>query len=57
MTYGEIYKEFLLKTKIDCNLIEDYRPCCEMFDAPNIGNGIIIWLKSGGKLIYRHEEL
>lgn len=56
MTYGEIYKEFLSKTKIDSNLIEDYRPCCEMFDVSNIENGIIVWLKGGGKLIYVHEE-
>ena len=52
MTYGEIYKQFLKETCMDLSIVDDYRPCCEMFDVPNIPNAIIIWLKDGGKLIY-----
>ena len=56
MTYKEIYEEFLSETEIDRKLIEDYRPCCEMFDVPNIASAIIIWLKNGAELIYRHKS-
>ncbi len=51
-TYGMLYQEFISKTKISTNTIDDYRPCCEMFGVPNINNAILIWLKDGTKLIY-----
>jgi len=56
MTYGEIFKEFLAKTKIDGTMINDYRPCVEMYDVPNIDNAIVIWLTDGGKMIYIHKQ-
>lgn len=52
MTYGEIFEEFLTETHIDRQVIEDYRPCCEMFDVPNIANAIVVWLGNGAKIIY-----
>lgn len=53
MTYGEIYKEFISKCTCD---VSDYRPCCELYDVPNIPNAIVVWLAHGGKLIYVHED-
>lgn len=52
MTYGDIFEEFLTETHIDRQVIEDYRPCCEMFDVPNISNAIVVWLRNGAKIIY-----
>lgn len=56
MTYGEIYNQFFKKTNIDCSLIEDYRPCCELFDVPSIKNAIVIWLRGGEKIIFIANE-
>lgn len=56
MTYEEIYNSFFEKTNIDRSLIEDYRPCCEMYDVPNISNAILIWLRSGEKIIFIAKE-
>lgn len=51
MTYGEIYKEFLIKTQIPESSINDYRP------ANYIGfqgaEAICLWLNDGGCLIYQ----
>ena len=52
MTYGDIFQEFLTETRIDRQNIEDYQPCCEMFDVPNISNAIVVWLRNGAKIIY-----
>ena len=52
MTYGEIFNEFLEKTKIPRGLIGDYRPCCDLYDVPNLPNAIVIWLRDESKLIY-----
>ena len=52
MTYGEIYRQFESVTNINKSLVSDYRPCCELFDVPNIPNAIIVWLKTGDKIIY-----
>lgn len=52
MTYREIYKEFLDETKINPKKVEDYRNCCETYGYPFIPYAIIVWLKSGGELIY-----
>lgn len=52
MTYGDIFQEFLTETRIDRQNIEDYRPCCEMFDVPNVSNAIVVWLRNGAKIIY-----
>lgn len=52
MTYSDIFEEFIRETHIDRHLINDYRPCCEMFDVPNIANAIVVWLKNGSKIIY-----
>lgn len=51
-TYGDIFEEFLIETHIDRQVIEDYRPCCEMFDVPNIANAIVVWLRNGAKIVY-----
>lgn len=51
-TYGDIFEEFLTETHIDRQCIENYRPCCEMFDVPNITNAIVVWLRNGSKIIY-----
>lgn len=51
MTYGEIYTEFCETTNLK-DVVEDYRPCVEMYGAPNISNAIIVWLKGGSKIIY-----
>lgn len=53
MTYLEILQEFRCKVRAD---IIDFRPCCELYDVPNIPNAIVVWLKDGGKIIYIHEE-
>ena len=52
MTYGDIYKEFKNVTNTPEVMIDDYRPCVEMYDVPNIPNAIVIWLKNGAKIIY-----
>jgi hypothetical protein len=52
MTYGEVYKSFKEETGIDGTLISDYRPCCKLHEMPNIPNAIIVWLKSGHKIVY-----
>lgn len=56
MTYKEIYNSFFEKTNIDRSLIVNYRPCCEMYDVPNISNAILIWLRSGEKIIFIAKE-
>lgn len=56
MTYKEIYNRFFETTSIDRSLIEDYRPCCELFDVPNIPNAIVLWLRSGEKIIFISKE-
>lgn len=56
MTYGEIFNSFLTKTNIDRSIIEDYRPCCELFDVPNIPNAIIVWLCDGDKIIFIAQD-
>lgn len=54
MTYGELFKDFLQKTNITDNdtIIEDYRPCDQMYGVPSIPNAIVIWFKDGTKIIY-----
>lgn len=52
MTYGDIFEKFVRETYIDEQLIDDYRPCCEMFGVPNIANAIVVWLRNGAKIIY-----
>lgn len=56
MTYNEMYNSFFEKTNIDRSLIVNYRPCCEMYDVPNISNAILIWLRSGEKIIFIAKE-
>lgn len=55
MTYGDIYKEFIAKFNCE-SIVSDWRPCCELFDVPNIDNAIVVWLKSGGKVVYICEN-
>lgn len=52
MTYREIFNKFLEDTNIAENLINDYRPCTEMYRVPNISNAIVVWLNNGNKIIY-----
>lgn len=56
MTYGEIYKQFLEETKMDRKIIEDYRPCVEMYGVPDMPEGIVVWLKNGWRIIYIPPE-
>lgn len=56
MTYEEIFNSFLTKTNIDRSIIENYRPCCELFDVPNIPNAIIVWLCDGDKIIFIAQD-
>ena len=56
MTYKEIYQSFLESTNIDRSLIASYRPCCEIYDVPNISNAILIYLRSGEKIIFIANE-
>ena len=51
-TYEDIFNNFVNETHIDKQLIDDYRPCCEMFGVPNIANAIVVWLRNGAKVIY-----
>ncbi len=55
MTYSEIYNKFLKSTKIDRELISDYRPCISLFAPTEIDNAIIVWLKDGSQIIYIGE--
>lgn len=55
MTYSEIYNKFLKSTKIDRELISDYRPCISLFAPAEIANAIIVWLKDGNRIIYIGE--
>lgn len=55
MTYGEIYNKFLKSTKIDQELISDYRPCIPLFAPTGIDNAIIVWLEDGSQIIYIAE--
>lgn len=55
MKCKEICEEFISKTGIDINLIEDYRPCCEIYEVPRMPNAILIMLKNGAELIYKHK--
>lgn len=57
MKYKQIYETFLQETKIDKDLINDYRPCIEQYGQPNIQNSIIVWLKCGDQLIYTYNRL
>jgi hypothetical protein len=52
VTYGDIYKQFIENTGIDPLKVNDYRPCCTLFDVPNLANAIVVWLNDGSKLIY-----
>ena len=55
MKYKEIFEEFISKTAINRDLIEDYRPCCEVYGVPKIPNAVVIMLKNGAELIYKHK--
>ena len=55
ITYGDIFKEFCDATNLQ-NMVENYRPCDEMFGVPFIPGAIIVWLNNGSKLIYISKE-
>lgn len=57
MTYSDIFEEFLTETHIDRQVIEDYQPCCEMFNVPNIANAIVVWLRNGAKIVYYRKSI
>lgn len=50
MTYQNIYNQFRLNNP-EIEII-DYRPCCELYDVPNLDNAIVMWLRNGTKIIY-----
>lgn len=55
MTYEELYEKALCKLSLKCSDVEDYRPCSEMFISElkrQIPNAIIIWLRTGEKVIF-----
>ena len=52
MTYGDLYKEFKKVANIPDEMINDYRPCGEMYGVPFIANAIVIWLNNGDSIIY-----
>lgn len=52
MAYSEIYNKFLKSTKIDRELISDYRPCIPLFAPTEIDNAIVVWLKDDSQIIY-----
>lgn len=54
-TYEMIFNEFK-KNNPDIRIM-DYRPCCELFDVPNIDNAIVIWLDGGSKIIYKSQAV
>lgn len=59
MTYGELYEKALCKLCLEHSEVEDYRPCSEMFISElsrQIPNAIIIWLKTGEKVIFIDNE-
>ena len=51
-TYGELFDRFLESTKMNRDLIDDYRPCVFPYFDYNIPDAIIVWLKDGRGLIY-----
>lgn len=56
MTYGEIIEKFNNEIKLGDGNYQDCRPCCEMYEVPNIDNAIVVWLNSGNKIIYIAKE-
>lgn len=47
---------FNADTDIDSSLINDTRPCTEMYGVPFIPNAIVVWLNNGSKIIYIAPE-
>ena len=56
LTHGDIYKEFLKSTKIDRDLVNDWRPCLPEYNVPHIPMAIVIWLKDKSSMIYIYKE-
>ena len=59
MTYAELYKKAIATLNLNQSDIEDYRPACELFVEQlngTIPNAIIIWLKTGEKIIFVDES-
>lgn len=52
MTYEEIYKSFKMETGISGDLINDYIPATKIYVGLDIPNAIVVWLHSGGSMIY-----
>ena len=55
MTYNELCYHAIKTLSIDNQLFEDFRPASPLFVPElkeQIPNAIIIWLKSGQKIIY-----
>ena len=55
MTYKELYSTAICKLCLDQSEIDDYRPASELFIKElktQIPNAIVIWLKTGEKVIY-----
>ena len=51
-TWRYIYDEFLEVTKMDLEVISDFRPCGPPYYNVLIPMAIIVWLKNGSSLIY-----
>ena len=51
-----VFKAFLESTKIDKNLINDWRPCLPEYEVPYIPMAIVIWLKDKSSMIYIYKE-
>ncbi len=59
MTYNELYNTALCKLCLECSEVDDYRPADPMFIdelKQPIPNAIIIWLKTGEKIVFIDKE-
>lgn len=45
--HNDIFKEFLTETKLNKDLIVDYRPCSDT------DNAIVVWLKGGSQITFK----
>lgn len=54
MTYGDIFDRFV-KQNPDLK-VKDYRPCCELYDVPNMHSAIVVWLEDDSKIIYQISD-
>lgn len=54
--YGKLYEKFLVDTKIDRDLVVDYRPTVPPYFWLDMPWMIKVWLKDGSSIIYPVNE-